>query len=308
MAGWIATTTSDNNSSMGTTTTLTPAPPGPGTPFSQASTVFPDLVPASIPVPVPARAMLPSPSPHWCAEDDAFSELLTVGRLLTADDTMDDFDDNPHLNNNNATISMKASVYSPSSSSASSVSSTACPQSCSCHCHLSCAVRTPTWLQPVLGSVLLSYNCIPLFGGTSPCNQADCVRASSRVDLTYYFPARVLKRALCFSVEVGGAFGYGAGLHFGVPRVFSSHDEAWDSVNFGDVEDLKRVWQRRPGAYSPLDVTEAGMSLLMDALSRKNTKAAMFLIETWGLRESKRPCDRYVPTTNPSPLLYTNKH
>jgi hypothetical protein len=109
--------------------------------------------------------------------------------------------------------------------------------------------------------VLLNYGCIPLLGA-GPCDQANCVRASSRVELTYYFPARVLKRALCFSIEVGGSFGYGAGLHFGVPRVFSSHDEAWEAVNFGGSEDLKRVWAKRPGAYSPLDVTEVGMSLL----------------------------------------------
>jgi hypothetical protein len=89
------------------------------------------------------------------------------------------------------------------------------------------------------------------------------VRATSRVELTYYFPARLLKRALCLSIEVGRSFGYGAGLHFSVPRVFSSHDETWEAVNFGSSLDLKRVWAERPGACSPLDVNEAGMSLLM---------------------------------------------
>jgi hypothetical protein len=113
----------------------------------------------------------------------------------------------------------------------------------------------------VLGIVLLNYGCIPLLGA-GLCNQANCVQASSRVKLTYYFPARVLKRALCFSIKVGRSFGYDAGLHFGVPRVFSSHDEAWEAVNFKGSEDLKKVWAKRPGAYSPLDVTEVRMSLL----------------------------------------------
>jgi hypothetical protein len=189
-----------------------------------------------------------SPSPPLLPgySEDPFFELLTVGRLLTDTDA-DPSDPHP------STISMQASVHSPSS---------ACSHSCSCRCHLSSALRTPSWLQPVLGSVLLSYSCIPLFG-VGPCDQANCVRASSRTELTYYFPARVLKRALCFSIEVGGSFGYGAGLYFGVPRVFSSHDEAWETVNFGGSEDLKRVWAKRPGPYYPLDVNEAGMSLLM---------------------------------------------
>ncbi|KAJ6035272.1 uncharacterized protein N7446_010028 [Penicillium canescens] len=187
----------------------------------------------------------PGPSPFPQYPEDPFFELLTFGRLLTDIDA-DPSDPHP------STISMQASVYS----------SSACPQSCSCRCHFSSALHTPSWLQPVLGSVLLSYSCIPLLGA-GPCNQANCVRAASRAELTYYFPVRVLKRALCLSIEVGGSFGYGAGLHFSVPRVFSSHDEAWETVNFGGPKDLKRVLAMRPGSYSPLDVNEAGMSLLM---------------------------------------------
>ncbi|KAK3378748.1 hypothetical protein B0T24DRAFT_663087 [Lasiosphaeria ovina] len=192
-----------------------------------------------------------------CSEDPFF-ELLTVGRLLADLDNMEVDPSDPHP----STISMQASVYS---------SSSACPQSCSCRCHLSSALHTPSWFQPVLGSVLLSYSCIPLLGAW-PCDQANCVRAASQVELTYYFPVRVLKRALCFSIEVGGSLGYGAGLHFGVPRVFSSHDEAWGTVNFGGPEDLKRLWAKRPGAYSPLDVTEADMSLLMVRLALARPK------------------------------------
>ena len=212
---------------------LTPAP---ATPVSEAK-VITNVAPAR-----------PPPLPRY--SEDPFFEILTVGRLLTDTDA-DPSDPHP------STTSMQASVYSSST----------CPQSCSCRCHFSSALHTPSWLQPVLGSVLLSYSCIPLLGAGS-CDQANCVRATSQVELTCYFPVRVLKRALCFSIGVGGSFGYGAGLHFSVPRVFSSHDEAWETVNFGGPEDLKRVWAKRPGAYSPLDVNEAGMSLLMVRLNQ----------------------------------------
>ncbi|KAI1319259.1 hypothetical protein F5Y16DRAFT_418075 [Xylariaceae sp. FL0255] len=190
--------------------------------------------------------------------DDPFLDIFTIGSLLT--------DEDADLSNQHAsTISMQASVYS---------SPTTCPQCCSCRCHLSSTLRTPSWLQPVLGSVFLSYSCTPLLGVRS-CDQVDCVRASSRVDLTYYFPTRVLKRALCLSIEVGGSFGHGAGLHVGVPRVFSNHDETWGTVNFGGADDLKKVWAQRPGTYSPLDVNESGMMQCRERTQRRRCFSSM---------------------------------
>lgn len=207
----------------------------------------------------PTKSLSPSSSLTQLGDADEggslFCDLLDIGRILT---DAADGDASDHRSSSDY-IEMHTSVYPE-----------ACLRDCRCRCHGSgTAIRSPAWLQPVLGTLLVNYGCVPNLtsswgaGAGEKCDEKRCTRArASRVELSYFFPTRVLKRALCFSVELGGSLGHGAALHLSVPRVFSSYDEAWQVVNFGDLAALRTLWSSRQGEYSPLDVNEHGMSLL----------------------------------------------
>jgi len=134
-----------------------------------------------------------------------------------------------------------------------------CPTGCHCQCHV--ARRTassPSWLRPVLGSVLLVYQNLPVLG-FRPCNEAQCQNAGS-LRLNYRFPSWFWNRAVVLTAALADLSGIGATLHLRIPRVIYPDDNLWTLIIKNELPKIQMAFSQR--LYAPLDVGQSGNSIL----------------------------------------------
>ncbi len=94
-----------------------------------------------------------------------------------------------------------------------------CSRYCKCQCHRTTAVRAPSWMKSVTGSLVVQYSG-GLWFRTGSCNKLVCQREPKSVfQVGYSFPAWFLSRAVFLSASWGLLTNAGASLHLTVPRV-----------------------------------------------------------------------------------------
>lgn len=69
-----------------------------------------------------------------------------------------------------------------------------CDLGCGCSCHRRARIRSPTFLNDFLGSLLLGYHMSPWAAQT--CHNTECRRRSKRITCTYTFPKWFFERVL----------------------------------------------------------------------------------------------------------------
>lgn len=138
-----------------------------------------------------------------------------------------------------------------------SISSHRCPQWCRCQCHAQTRGQTPRWLRSVFGQLMYSYSSLIY---TRPCNYAPCQKQPRKSNFTYYFPTRLVSKALAVSTMVGDLAGLGATWSLRMQNVVHSHDRIWRMAETGSMEALRECFSRRH--YSPYIRDEDGSTLL----------------------------------------------
>lgn len=89
---------------------------------------------------------------------------------------------------NRSSYEVQTSIYSSSK----------CNSLCTCRCHQKLTMKSPTWMQNVIGSLFVGYHGMPLLGSLT-CNEKLCKREQSRLlSVTYFFPAWFLHRIIFF--------------------------------------------------------------------------------------------------------------
>jgi hypothetical protein len=135
-----------------------------------------------------------------------------------------------------------------------------CFSFCSCQCHVKSRVRSPRWLDSVLGALFYSYNAIPS-STTTPCSSLTCRRVNNAaIKLTYFFPPWALARVIHFSSTWKAMTGSGASWTIRMPRIIDRDAPIWDYLKRKDLGNIKLAFSRRTA--SPFDVDVLGSSLL----------------------------------------------
>ncbi len=131
---------------------------------------------------------------------------------------------NPYILRRGTTIGSKISASQASHTGTSMVHIHAslrqqCARYCACQCHSTSSVRTPSWAQTIIGSMVLRYNGAVTVGGNI-CNKQDCLSGSSRsVRVGCTFPKWLLATcAVSLSASWGSPTNVGASLYITVPR------------------------------------------------------------------------------------------
>jgi hypothetical protein len=133
-----------------------------------------------------------------------------------------------------------------------------CGDWCSCSCHTRRQLRTPHFMDHVIGSLLVGYSGISVT--KSNCNEFACKQRSyPSVHFTYFFPYWFLSRIITMSIRATAS--QGPELCLKVPRVRGRTEAVFRAAVSGDVEHMKSLLIK--GFASPLDVSSSsGLSAL----------------------------------------------
>ena len=74
-----------------------------------------------------------------------------------------------------------------------------CHVNCRCSCHKKCSLKSPKFLTPMLGSIMVGYNTIP--GLAQRCNDPSCKGQSTNITYTYAFPEWFVRRVVYFNFK-----------------------------------------------------------------------------------------------------------
>ena len=141
-----------------------------------------------------------------------------------------------------------------------------CLGACNCQCHRSrTQSNTPMWLKPVLGTIFLSYNTIPLCCSTR-CDVSSCGRSKTRIKFNYYLPSWLWRRYLTITLDFDSLVGPGASIE--LPRVIPmSNWKFWYYIWEGNVRGIKQDLQNGT-VFRPNDRTEFGLSIFQVSSDR----------------------------------------
>ncbi|KAK4452177.1 ankyrin repeat-containing domain protein [Podospora aff. communis PSN243] len=152
-----------------------------------------------------------------------------------------------------------------------------CELTCKCQCHKKTSIKTPTWLQPVVGAFLVNYNSLPVLG-PRPCNSSFC-RAGSGTSITvqYYFPTWLFSLGIHLSSSWSGLASQGARFHLQAPLVIGAGHPVWSLFDFDVVDELRGMLTNR--TVLPNCVSSYGLSLLLRALQMQSWKCVKLLMD-----------------------------
>ena len=123
--------------------------------------------------------------------------------------------------------------------------------SCTCSCHSSFATRSPSWLGPSLGTMLVRYNR----SGHQSCNtclRRSCAKNSSGgIKTQYYFPSWMLNRMLSMQYKWDPKNGHQLSLR--TPRSVPPGSNIFALAQHGNIEGIQRLFDQR--LASPFDVS-----------------------------------------------------
>ena len=138
-----------------------------------------------------------------------------------------------------------------------------CEQECCCACHKRGRVRSPSYLNTVLGSLLIGYCVLPWI--TRICDNNNCGGCSPYLAYTYAFPQWLLNRVVAFRLAYDRS--KGPELCLRIIRMRASHDFIFrvagyrgDTTGEAAVLHLKTLFAN--GEASVLDVDPYGRTAL----------------------------------------------
>ena len=151
-----------------------------------------------------------------------------------------------------------------------------CLGACNCQCHRSrTQSNTPMWLKPVLGTIFLSYNTIPLFCPTR-CDVSSCGRSNTRIKFNYYLPSWLWRRYLAITLDFDSLVGLGASIE--LPRVIPvSNWRFWSYIWTGNKAGIKEDL-RGGTVFRPNDRNELGQSIFQVSFDRMPQKSGQYSI------------------------------
>ncbi|PNH45774.1 hypothetical protein VD0004_g2207 [Verticillium dahliae] len=206
----------------------------------------------------------------------------------------------PHLN--------RQSSFSSSASTLVGItgcqSVTKCQTTCPCNCHVRTAIRSPTWVRGVLGSLFLSYAGSPI-SGRPDCNYMPCKRSKSvGTAYTYHFPSWMVAKAVFFEMSKNDLLGYSASWTLHIPKVLSDGDPIWRFINYGTVPQVIDILAKKQ--VSACDMNRDGKSLLHFAVEWERPDICKYLLtqgvsrffqDDTGFTASMMACEKVLPPT-----------
>ncbi len=155
-----------------------------------------------------------------------------------------------HHNGNILFASEKMSASSAVGIRTAHFSRSACRPWCACRCHTETKWRTPSILQPVLGSLFVGYSGMPR--ERLLCDEKSCqLQSQPVVYVTYFFPSWFLARAM--SVMFATTPLAGPVVSLKVQRTVPGDAEIFTYAKLGDVNKMKILFEQ--GLASPHDVS-----------------------------------------------------
>ncbi len=138
-----------------------------------------------------------------------------------------------------------------------------CGQECCCACHKRGRIRSPPYLNVVLGSLLIGYSVLPWM--TRICDSNDCKGCSPYLTYTYAFPQWLFNRVLAFRLAYDRS--KGPELCLRIVRMRASHEFIFrvagyrgDTTGEAAVLHLKTLFAN--GEASVLDIDPYGRTAL----------------------------------------------
>lgn len=135
-----------------------------------------------------------------------------------------------------------------------------CSRYCRCQCHRITAVRAPSWMRNLAGSLVAQYTGGMRFTRRS-CDTPACRRESAKVvRLGYSFPEWFLARAVSLYVSWGSLTNVGVSLHLTVPRVWEPPEVVSAFIHNCETALLEEKLPKRE--LMPTDITRGGNGYL----------------------------------------------
>ena len=143
---------------------------------------------------------------------------------------------------------------------AGTVGAASCGYLCPCRCHLRTPLETPRWLRDLCGYLFTSHIAVPCLSRRS-CNLPTCKRSGSNaLQVSYMFPAWIMRRMLVLSMTWKDLSGQGASWTIRMPRVVPYYASIWESIRSNRglaVRNLLADFRS-----SPFDIRHDGTTLL----------------------------------------------
>ena len=145
----------------------------------------------------------------------------------------------------------------------------ACFPSCRCMCHQPRYMKSPRFLNNILGTMFFGYSGCPS-GGLQNCTDSACLAQSEfRAYVNYYFPSWLLSKAMTLILMLGTA--NGPCLTLTVRSIVPSDAEIFRLADFNDVTGLQRLFSRRLASPNDL-LAYTGVNALIVRLFHFNIK------------------------------------
>ena len=126
----------------------------------------------------------------------------------------------------------------------------ACNLWCNCRCHVPVRLRTPAFLQQLIGRLHIRFAGLP-FPGRQICNEATCKHgATATTRISYLFPSWLVYKRLEVSAKWNRILG--PELLLRVPNVVSPSSKIFVYVVNRDLDSIKELFAKR--LASPFDI------------------------------------------------------
>ena len=132
-----------------------------------------------------------------------------------------------------------------------------CPVTCTCNCHQTWKIYSPWRLRKLFGYSKIEGAGLPCFRGG--CNLRSCKgKRATFVHVNFFLPAVMASRMI--SLRFTSSPLYGPELLLRIPRVLHTDTNAYTSILYGELDDVKRSISA--GEFKPWDVDDRGQSLI----------------------------------------------
>ncbi|KAK1727818.1 ankyrin repeat-containing protein-like protein [Colletotrichum acutatum] len=152
---------------------------------------------------------------------------------------------------------------------------TTCQSTCLCSCHSSKLRKSPSFMDRMVGQLMLGYSGLPLL--STKCDSAACIKGQTpAVNVEYWFPlgvcwSQIIRLHLSYEANVGPS------LQLSTLRRVPDSSQCVSYALDGNIQGLKSLFGQ--GLASPRDVSSTrGYSLLRWALYGQQYETCKFLM------------------------------
>lgn len=153
-----------------------------------------------------------------------------------------------------------------------------CDALCICHCHRPVIMKSPLWMESLIGVIFITY--FNIFK-SHPCTERTCSQnEKSWFEINFCFPTWFLRRVL--KVRDQWTFS-GHMITIRTPRTIELGSSAFRLAQFGNVSGMQTLYSQ--GLSSPFDVDMTGLSPLMVSYFFKNIQVLRpIVVNLWRYR------------------------